>query len=115
MAGPVKLFSNFQKLSYLAGIFPLESSRNGPSIDLAKRVIIVVFVLTNFLTSAAFFVFDANSPFEYRLSFFSAAGAVTALSFYLLMIWQTENTRLFIENCERFIGTRNSLHYVFST
>lgn len=54
--------------------------------------------------TAAFFVMEADSMFEYGLAFFVLIAIISSIVVYVIFIWQSENTVKFIEHCEEFIA-----------
>ena len=103
MSGSIKLFSFIRKYCHVWGIYLDQANENGQlTLNSRNRLCVVSFVIHS-LSSGAFFIYEANSLFEYGLSFFAASFGITFLFIYLAMLWQMENILEFIENCEQFI------------
>lgn len=111
MAGTIKLFSFDRKYYHIFGIYPPQSSQNGPSFNSRNWIFVFSHALL-FFPSAGFFVHDAESMLEYGISFLAASIAVAAMIVYLSMIRQMKNIWPFIENCERFIKKSECLRSV---
>ena len=56
-----------------------------------------------FVTTVAFFSFDAKILLEYAIAFFTFSITAAAMCFFSIKVWQIENILKFIENCEGFI------------
>lgn len=106
MAGSIKMFSFNRRFLQVLGIYSI-SSNHGLSIDWRNSILISNLALFC-LPSAAFFIYDAKSMFEYGLSFSAAAIGAFMICIYFTMISQVESTSAFYGNCERFIGNSQS-------
>lgn len=102
MAEPIELLSFNRKCYGLVGIPPLQPDKDAPSSN-SKNLIIVTSLTVWFLSSAVFFVNEANSMIDFGLSFFAASAAVAMNCLYLDIIWRIKIIHAFIEDCERFI------------
>lgn len=98
----VKLFQFAQQCQEIFGIYSSQLSQRYFSTS-STRAIIKFFCAQLFFTTAAFFVFEAKSMFDYGFSFSMAIAAANGFAVYIIFIWQSENTLKFIGNCEGFI------------
>lgn len=102
MAGSIKLFQFLQKCYQTIGIHPSQRNHKPLLINCTKWIFVICQTQLLFST-VAFFVFEAESMFEYGFGFFALIAIINGIVIYLILIWQSENIVEFIENCEDFI------------
>lgn len=103
MAGEIKLFSINQKYFHSVGIYQRQTNQKSSLLNLRKWIIMISLIL-NFLSSAAYLVFEAESTLEYGKSFHATSCFALMICNYLILMWQIENYSSFIENCEQLIA-----------
>lgn len=105
MAGSLRFLQLFQRIHKFVGI------QNGSLID-TRGVLFVVFNAQFLLTSIAFIGFEAKSMFDYGIEFFVLICITNSMIVYFLFIWRFENSKNFIENCEKFMAKSKDLFYM---
>lgn len=105
MAGSIELFRFVRKCHRIYGIDSCQLDQKHHSISSAKLIFLISCVLFMFST-AAFFLFEANSLFDYVFAFYSLVTIANCIVVYLIFIWQSQSTSEFIGKCERFIEKR---------
>lgn len=105
MAGgdSIKLFQFIQKYYRAIGIHKPESNQVDRQSFNSINWFFFLNVIPMLIATTAFFLYKAESMFEYGLSVYYVFSLTFGEIFYVLPIWQTENLSKFIENCERFI------------
>lgn len=103
MAGSIKLFLIFRKFHQFFGIDPSQSNQKLWIIDCAKIILFLINSSIFMCATVAFLLFEAKSMFDYGFVFFSLISTIDSIAFYLIFIWQSQNTFKFIEHCEGFI------------
>lgn len=102
MSGSIKLFQFNQWVYQSIGIDALQTSRNR---CLAKSKIFTIFLCLAqfFIVSILFLEFDANSMFDYGITFYLVMNILFGTGIYVFPIFHMENTLKFNECCEIFI------------
>lgn len=92
----------FQKCHQTIGYHPSQPNQKHRSINWVN-IIFLNLMAQQWLTTATFSVFDANSMIEYGFSFYIIIDVADAIAIYSIFIWQSVNTLKFIHNCEEFV------------
>lgn len=103
MAYSVKLFQFFQKFQQIIGLYPPQPNQREILI-IAKRALFLIWFPQPILSLVAYFVYEAESMFEFGFAIYTLLTLLNSVAIYLLFIWQLKNTLEFIANCEGFIA-----------
>lgn len=102
MTGAIKLFKFLQGCYCLVGIDSPPPNRQSGSLNF-KNLIVILFFVQYLAASFAFFLFKANSAYEYGYSFFNALTELTMLVYYPNIILKMPDILKLIERYEEFI------------
>lgn len=100
MSSSIKLFQFIQKFHRAIGVFPSQFNSN----HLISKIWFICAAQTG-LTTGAFLLFAAQSMMDYGFGFCVLITVINAIIFYSSFIWQSKNTTILFENCEKFIET----------
>lgn len=90
MVGSMKLLQFAQKFHQnVFGIYRRQSNQKQCSISPAKTIILISFAQYMF-TTAAFFLVEAKSMFDYGLVFYLLISIINCIAIYLIFIWQSK-------------------------
>lgn len=102
MAGSMKLFLFFQKIHQTLGIHPPQAFQKKFLIN-SSNVFYLVGLAHFALGAFEFLIWEGNSLFDIGLVFYVIIISIACIVFYIIFIWQNENTLSFIKDCEKFI------------
>lgn len=103
MANSIEIFQFIQTYNQTIGIIPSQLNRFGYSINV-KNVLFFIFILPYIVSLTAFLMFKVKAMLDIGISVFILISMVSTIFFYIIPMCQTEDTSMFIENCERFIA-----------
>lgn len=99
----IELFQFIQNYLRAIGVHRPEPKQNDPHFFNSKNWIFILSGVPMLISSLAFFVYQAETAFDYGLTFYYSSCLVFGAIFYINYIWKVENISKFIENCETFI------------
>lgn len=92
----IQLFKSAQSICQEAGIYPSEFNHR-------RRYTILFCLANNFISTAGYLIFEANSMHEYGMVFFNCTTELFCCMLFTILFWQMKNILNHIEKCERFI------------
>lgn len=102
MAKSVELFKFLQKSYQTIGFYPSQTGQIGCSFNL-KNLFILLSILQLFLSSLAFFLFEAHSLFDYGTSFYTSITNLFSLIILAIILWKMTDILMLIEKFEEYI------------
>lgn len=109
MASSIEPFQFALKFHQTIGICPSLNNREQCSFTM-KNTIFLMSSAQFTLSAAAFFVYSADSMFEYGFGFYTSICGVNSTVMYGLWMWQMGNNLKFVKNCREFIERSMYLH-----
>lgn len=100
----IKLFQFVRKFDQIFGHPCQLNQKKQCSSNSSAKTIFVISCAQYMFATFAFLVFEAETMFDYGFVFFALVTIANSFAVYLIFVWQSENTLILIENCERFIG-----------
>lgn len=104
MSTPVKLFQFLQKSYEAIGFYPSPAGQNCCLLN-SKNLFIFLSIFQLFLSSLAFFYFEAASTFEYGASFYASITELFSVTILLINLSKMANILTLIHNLEEFIAS----------
>lgn len=98
----IKFLQFFRKFQHTIGI--CGGQLNQKYRQTWPKTIVMILCAQFTFATAAFFVLQAKSMFDYGFAFYNLITLLNGFILYTIFVWQSENTLKFIESCERFIG-----------
>lgn len=98
----IKLFQLVQKFYHIQGIDPPASNRSGSYIG--KNLFIQFCLVQMFISATLFFLFKAQSMFEFGITFYASATELYVFSYFTVTLWKMANIFELIWKFENFIG-----------
>lgn len=106
MVRSIKLFQFIQKYNRFIGFDPHEEPNKIDFTSNRKKLIFFLVELQFIAESAAFMSFDANTIFEYGITFFAISSSIFAMALHSIHSRQIKINSNFIENSDKFIEKR---------
>lgn len=98
----IKLFQSVQKFQRIQGIYPLQPHQRTPFNG--KNLLILFCVAQMFLSASAFFIFKAQSMYEFGLTLYASLTEVLTFVCITTTLWKIVEVSKFIENTENFVN-----------
>lgn len=103
MAGPIKLFQTVQKLNKTMGL-NISHERQTSSAKLIRNLFFIASITQLFISSTAFFLFEAQTADDYGISFYVLLTTLCVVINFVTVAWRTDKISMLIECYEKFIG-----------
>lgn len=101
MAGPIKLFETVQKINKAMGIS--HEAQTSPA-KLTKNLFVIASTTQLFISSTAFFLFEAQTADDYGISFYVSLTTLCVVINFVTVVWKKDRILTLIECYEIFIG-----------
>lgn len=99
----IKLFQFIRKYYRAIGIYKSEPSQIDRHFFNSTNWIFILSATPMLISSIAFLSYQAKTTYDFGLSIFYLSCITFSGIYYVVYIWQIENTLTFFENCETII------------